>query len=231
MPEKFELQVFIAPADSRCDECNTVLRKNSFFTAVEGKGSMCLTCADLDHLLFLPAGDSALTRRSKKHSHLSAVVLKWRASRRRYERQGVLVEEVALCRAEEECAADQGVREAQQTRAAVRRAELDKVFVSDFSRRIRELYPSLPTAREQLIAEHACTKHSRRVGRTAAAKNFDADAIALAVIAHIRHAETPYDALLMQGTSRRDARSMVQAAIDHTCERWQKPLPSNQPAP
>jgi hypothetical protein len=221
MAEKFELKVFIASGEARCDECNSALVKNSLYTSLESKGAVCLACADLDHLIFLPAGDSALTRRSTKHSRLCAVVYKWRKSRRRFERQGVLVEEEALSRAERECEADQGVREAQQTRAAVRRNELDKLFVADFSKRLRELFPSMPMGREELIAEHACRKHSRRVGRSAAAKSFDTAALHLAVIAHIRHAETPYDELLMRGSPKREARCMIQAAIDETFFRWQ----------
>jgi hypothetical protein len=34
-----------------------------------------LPCAHLDHLVFLPAGDAALTRRSGKYSTLAAVAL------------------------------------------------------------------------------------------------------------------------------------------------------------
>ena len=59
------------------------------------KGALCLPCADLDHLVFLPSGDAALTRRAGKHSTLAAVVLKWSRARKRYERQGFLVEETA----------------------------------------------------------------------------------------------------------------------------------------
>ncbi|MEW2383027.1 hypothetical protein AB0873_13215 [Micromonospora sp. NPDC047707] len=33
-------------------------------------GTACLTCVDLDHLVFLPAGDAALTRRAKQASRL-----------------------------------------------------------------------------------------------------------------------------------------------------------------
>ena len=60
---------------------------------MDDKGPLCLTCADLDYLVFLPAGDAALTRRSKKASGLSAVVVRWSRTRKRYERQGILVEE------------------------------------------------------------------------------------------------------------------------------------------
>jgi hypothetical protein len=57
-------------------------------------GPLCLACAEMDHLVYLPAGDAALTRRAKAASRLSAVVVRF--SRARYERRGVLVEENAL---------------------------------------------------------------------------------------------------------------------------------------
>ena len=75
---------------------------------------MCLACADMEHLVFLPSGDAAVTRRAKKHSTLSAVVLKWNRARKRYERQGLLVESEALEQAEKECLADAEVRHAGQ---------------------------------------------------------------------------------------------------------------------
>jgi len=70
------------------------------------------------------------------------------------------------------------------------------------------IHPALPkgrrdrcAGREQVIAEHACQKYSGRAGRSANAKALDEKAITLAVIAHIRHAETDYDNLLAQGGS------------------------------
>jgi len=63
--------------------------------------AICLECADLNHLEYLPSGDAALTRRSKKYSKLTAVVLKWSKARKHYERQGLLVEVEALEKAEE----------------------------------------------------------------------------------------------------------------------------------
>ena len=50
------------------------------------RAALCLACADLDHLAFLPRGDATLTRRARAHSTLSAVVLKWSRARKRYER-------------------------------------------------------------------------------------------------------------------------------------------------
>lgn len=37
--------------------------------------------------LKVPAGDAALTRRTRRHSLLCAVVLRWSRARKRYERQ------------------------------------------------------------------------------------------------------------------------------------------------
>src|SRR5919197_2129579 len=60
---------------------------------MEGPGPLCLDCAGLGHLVFLPAGDAALSRRAKQASRLSAVVVvRFSRARKRYERQGILVE-------------------------------------------------------------------------------------------------------------------------------------------
>jgi len=101
-PKRDDLKVFISSRESKCDECKEELGQKALITLTEEKGALCLSCADLDHLIFLPSGDAALTRRSRKHSTLSAVVLKWSKARKRYERQGLLVEEVALKQAENE---------------------------------------------------------------------------------------------------------------------------------
>jgi hypothetical protein len=74
------------------------------------KSVLCLSCPDLDHLVFLPSGDAALTRRSRKYSGLSAVVVKWSRTRKRYERQGLLIENEALEYAGKECAAGESDR-------------------------------------------------------------------------------------------------------------------------
>jgi hypothetical protein len=60
---------------------------------------LCVVCARLDHLVFLPAGDAGLTRRARKASTLTAVVVRFSRSRKRYERQGLLVEPAALAAA------------------------------------------------------------------------------------------------------------------------------------
>src|SRR5512133_725973 len=121
-----DLKVFISSKESLCAECGEKLESGAWIYLVEGKGALCLSCADLDHLTYLPAGDAALTRRSAKYSTLSAVVLKWNRRRKRYERQGTLVEEAALEQAEQECLADADVRARRRERDSVRRAEFDQ---------------------------------------------------------------------------------------------------------
>lgn len=221
MNQTDDLKVFISNRDSKCDECHEQLGRQAWILLAGERGALCLACADLDHLAFLASGAAALTRRAKKHSRLHAVVLKWSRARKRYERQGLLVEEEALAQAEEECLADKEVRRRQCERNALRRAELDEQYVTQFAQRIREVFPACPAGREHTIAEFACIKYSGRVGRSAAAKQLDEDAVRLAVIAHVRHVETEYDTLLGQGVDRFDARGRVQPRIEHVLVGWQ----------
>ena len=72
---------------------------------MQDAGPVCLRCAGLDHLVFLPSGDAALTRRAHRASDMSAVVVRFSRNRKRYERQGLLVEAAALAQAEQRCPA------------------------------------------------------------------------------------------------------------------------------
>jgi hypothetical protein len=221
MSKRNDLKVFIASRESKCDECKQELGSSAWIVLSGDTGALCLTCADLDHLVFLPSGDAALTRRSKKYSTLSAVVLKWSKARKRYERQGLLVEEPALKKAEIECLADEDARSKRCIREADRRTELDIAYVKCFSEKICEFYPECPAKTTVSIAEHACAKYSGRVGRCAAAKSFDEHAIGLAVRAHIRHVETTYDKLLMKGFGRAEARQSIEDKVMSVLAKWQ----------
>lgn len=85
--------------------------------------------------------------------------------------------------------------------------------MEQFAARVRELFPRCLAGRAVSIAEHACLKYSDRVGRSAVAKRLDAHAVRLAVLAHIRHAETPYDTLLASGYERGHARARVEEVV------------------
>jgi hypothetical protein len=217
-----DLRVFISTRESRCDECREDLGRRAWIFLAGDRGALCLACADLDHLAFLPSGDAALTRRARKHSRLAAVVLKWSRARQQYERQGLLVEEQALERAETECLNDAEARARRRDREAERRAELDAGFVGQFAEHVRQLYPGCPTDRPERIAAHACQKYSGRVGRSAAAKRLDEEAVHLAVAAYVRHQETRYDELLARGVERWDARDRVREQVDRVLARWRK---------
>jgi hypothetical protein len=150
------------------------------------------------------------------------VVVRFSRSRKRYERQGVLVEEAALTRAAHECLSDDEARRLARERAAERRRELDVEYVERFARCVGDLFPGCPGDELQTIAEHACQKYSGRVGRSAAAKECDAGAIELAVRAHVRHAHTRYDELLSRGISRSEARGLVNGMVARRLEQWAK---------
>ncbi|MBN2392827.1 MAG: DUF2293 domain-containing protein [Anaerolineae bacterium] len=221
MTQDNAIKVFISHRDSTCGECGENLGNKAWITLLKDKGALCLSCADLDHLVFLPAGDAALTRRARKLATLSAVVLEWSRSRKRYERQGLLVEEEALQAAEAECIQDSEARERRRLRQAEKRIALDQKYVKRFAQRVRKLFPMCPEGTEQTIAEHACLKYSGRVGRTAAAKALDEEAVRLAVIAHIRHKATRYDDLLAQGFERGEARAAVAGEVRVILSQWE----------
>ena len=220
MEQPTDLKVFITSRDSTCDECGENLGRRAWITLNKDKGALCLACADLDHLVFLSSGNTALTRRAHRDSILSAIVLKWSQHRKRYERQGILVEEKALEQAEKECLADDEIRARRREREAERRAESDRQYINQFAKRIQELFPLCPPGREVVIAEHACLKYSNRIGRTATAKGLEESAIRLAVIAHIRHVETPYDKLLAAGHDRGEARDRVKGKVSEILITW-----------
>jgi hypothetical protein len=223
-----EIVVFSIINPSVCSECGAELTKGSFLK-MEKENPLCLECADLDHLVYLQRSDVALTRRSRKYSNLSAVVVRFSRSRHRYERQGLLVESEALIRAEKECEGDAADREISQERAVMARERADKEYVAQFSKQIRMQYPGCPTQEAEAIAEHACQKYSGRVGRSSGAKAFDAEAIELAVKAHVRHKHTHYDQFLSNGWERTEARSAVADKVDQVMREWSRKLPDKLP--
>jgi hypothetical protein len=185
-----------------------------------------MTCADLDHLVFLPRGDAALTRRAKKSSSLSAVVVRFSRARGRYERQGILVEDQALERAEVECLADEEARGRRRAREEERRAEQDRGFQTAFAAAILERFPKCPTDRAKAVANHAAQRASGRVGRSASGRALVPEAVMLAVVASVRHVDTRYDELLMSGVEWAEARALVRAEVDRVLEKWSAVSPS-----
>ena len=214
-----EIVVFSIVKESACSECGAELARGELLR-LEQDRPLCMSCADLDHLVFLPRGDAALTRRAGKHSALRAVVVRFTRARKRYERQGILIEEQALEQAERECLADADARVRAMARGAERRAREDAEHTAAFAGRLRELYPGCPALERETIAARACARSSGRIGRTAKARQLDESALDLAVRAHVRHAHTDYDELLASGWERREARARIEPELDRVLAAW-----------
>ncbi len=169
----------------------------------------------------MPRGGPALTRRAAKYSPLRAVVAQWSRPRNRYERQGILVTAGAIQQAEDECLADEELRARRRERESVQREAEDRAYIAAVAQKLKELFPGCPPAEADAIALHACQKHSGRVGRSAAAKEFDPAALRLAVIAHVRHNHTRYDRLLAKLDDRALAREEVRAEVERLMSKWE----------
>ncbi len=211
-----DLVVINAVREWSCSECGG----GGNLLIMEEAGPLCMSCADLDHLVFLSRGDAALTRRAKKASSLSAVVVRFSRTRGRYERQGLLVEEPALEQAEAECLADEEARLRRRGREEERREAQDSGFQASFAAAILESFSGCPPERAEAIAAHAAVRGSGRVGRSAAGRALAPEAVRLAVVASVRHVDTRYDELLMSGVEREEARVLVQSDVDRVLSEW-----------
>lgn len=203
--------------DFTCAGCGEVFGD---LLTMDDAGPLCMACADLDELVFLPRGDAALTRRAKKASALSATVVRWSRARKRYERQGLLVEEAALAAAEESCLADEEARLRQRERYRARQEVHDVELARRMGEEIARLFPGCPPERAQAIARHTAVRGSGRVGRSASGRELSADALTAAAVASIRHEDTGYDELLMAGVPRAEARARIREDVDGVLASW-----------
>lgn len=76
---------------------------------------------------------------------------------------------------------------------------------------------------EDAIARHSAVRGSGRIGRTVAGRALDPEAVTLAVVASIRHEDSPYDELLMSGVTRAEARETVRPLVEVVLETWRRP--------
>ena len=213
--------VFQIVRDSQCSECGAELASDSFLF-METEQPLCLPCARLGDLEYLPAGDTALTRRAAKYSGRTAVVVRFSKSRGRYERQGILVEDAALERAERECSLDADPRATARARAAALRREQDRELIARMTRQMLILFPGCPPDEASEIARHTAARGSGRIGRTAAGRNLEEEALAAAIAAAVRHQHTKYDTLLAAGLDRVLARQQVADQVQAILGAWRK---------
>src|SRR5438046_9582455 len=141
----------VSNKESVCSQCQKELNKGNLLTLEDGKG-LCMVCADLDHLVTLPSGDAALTRRTKKYSRLWAVIVRFSRARKRYERQGWLVEEDALTKAEEEVLSESELKEQRRMNEAFRREDEDEKLAREIQTKLLEIFPQCPAKDAERIA-------------------------------------------------------------------------------
>ncbi|MGW0335091.1 DUF2293 domain-containing protein [Streptomyces sp. NPDC003011] len=79
---------------------------------------------------------------------------------------------------------------------------------------IRRLFPGCPGQRAREIAAHASVRGSGRVGRRAARRALSEGTVVSAVVASVRHVDTPYDQLLMSGVARHQARRRIVGMVE-----------------
>ncbi|KAF1918742.1 hypothetical protein BDU57DRAFT_443251 [Ampelomyces quisqualis] len=104
---------------------------------------------------------------------------------------------------------------------ATRRAAVQKRDDADISKATTELqkqFPAIPGADKGLVLKHGFKKHSGRVGRTGSLPLHKK--VMLAVIAHIRHMHSNYDALLRAGQPREAARKATWKTIEGVMREW-----------
>ena len=99
-----ELVAILPLKDWACHKCGG----GGDFLMMEKAGPVCLSCAGLADLVFVPAGDALLTRRVKAKSARRAVVVRFSKARGRYERQGLLAEPQAAASARREVSEQRG---------------------------------------------------------------------------------------------------------------------------
>lgn len=214
--------VFILNRPSQCEGCDEEMGNGRFICLTDGK-ALCLECAELSDMEFLPSGDTAVTRRATKYSSEHVVVMKKSRARKRSERQGILAEPEAIARAVAQSEDDADRRAKTREKAAGTREKADRKYVAQFAESIARQYPGCPPKDCLAIATHACRKYSGRIGRSAAAKQFDAEAICLAVIAHIRHTRTNYETILAGCDDRLAARRQVRELVLDILDGWEQP--------
>jgi hypothetical protein len=100
------------------------------------------------------------------------------------------------------------------------RAGLADAQRAAFACRVRARFPSMPSGEALRVARFACGRETDRVGALVGSDGYLDHAVELAVIAHIRHRHTRYEALLDEGFERDEAREIVREDVLRTLARW-----------
>jgi len=94
----------------------------------------------------------------------------------------------------------------------------DATDIANVAAEIDTQFPKIPASEKQAVLKHGFKKHSGRVGRTSSIPL--TRKILFAVIAHVRHTHTDYDAMLKNGKSREHARKTTREGIETVMRTW-----------
>ncbi|MDA2891923.1 DUF2293 domain-containing protein [Mycolicibacterium sp. BiH015] len=194
-PRPKQLKVFASWLVWFCANCGGI------HDLILDDSGLCRDCAGLGHLVFLPSGAAALTRRTVKAAPTSAVVL--RANTRNV-RHGILADQRAI-----ELAALQCLRDHQYL------SEVGEQIRHDIADAIRTEFPGCPQSRADAIAYDAAVR--RRNARSGAT---DPDYICEIVQDSVRRVDTEYDDLSLIGLDRVEAERKTQAQVDNVIDTW-----------
>ena len=78
-----------------CGSCGKEIHKGNWVQLNQKDGVRCGACAGYGDMWFLGAGDALLTRKATQLSSRVVTVVRWSNTRKRNERQGILVEQQA----------------------------------------------------------------------------------------------------------------------------------------
>lgn len=102
---KKENTLYALSRSSRCYGCDSALAIDDIVRLAKKQDESevyCLRCSDLADYVFLPKGNSNITRLAKKYAQSPWVIVKWSEIWKTYERQGILVDQQAAARAKDE---------------------------------------------------------------------------------------------------------------------------------
>jgi hypothetical protein len=94
----------------------------------------------------------------------------------------------------------------------------DTALIRTAATEIERQFPQIPQDEKELVLKHGFKKYTGRVGRTGQIPM--PRKVLYAVIAHVRHKHTGYDAMLDGGMSRDDARRAIQKPLQAMLRRW-----------
>ncbi|APR77046.1 Hypothetical protein A7982_02393 [Minicystis rosea] len=111
--------------------------------------------------------------------------------------------------------------ESRLARRARRRAQHHD-FVAVFATLVRARFPGCPDGEERRIATYACARRTTRVGAMSVERGYLDEAVDLAVVSHIRHRFTSYEAWLERGLEREEARERVRDEVSAVLKAWSR---------